>query len=74
MSEELKPCPFCGGENAAEVIEMKPSIPVSECLKKRGYFTVWCWTCDLMFGYDEDFGGKFDTKEDAIEAWNRRAE
>ena len=72
MTEKLKKCPFCGGE--AEVIQMPATIAVPEDTKKRGHFTVWCSFCDLLFGYDEDFGGYFTTKEDAIEAWNRRAE
>jgi ribosomal protein S27E len=26
-----------------------------------------------MFGYDVDYGGIFDTEEEAAEAWNRRS-
>lgn len=29
--------------------------------------------CDLLFGYDVDYGGEFDSQEEAVEAWNQRA-
>ena len=51
MSEELKPCPFCGGE--AEIFESAIcQIRCSNCNARS------CW----------------NTKDKAIEAWNRRAE
>ena len=36
MSDQLKPCPFCG-ENA-KVIQMPATIAVPEDIKKRGHF------------------------------------
>ncbi|MCR4819356.1 MAG: Lar family restriction alleviation protein [Fretibacterium sp.] len=68
MTEKLKPCPFCGGE--AAVVEIEPRLyrPV---MNKP--FCVLCTSCDLYFGYDYDYGGEFDTKEEAAAAWNRRA-
>ena len=71
MREELKPCPFCGGE--AEVAE--------------GTYTAWeegysvrCRHCALTFGASGRLGEcyewscSFKSEEEAIEAWNRRAE
>lgn len=50
--EELKRCPFCGGE-----------------AKIEGYKIFWatCKECTTETKV-------FDTKEEAIEAWNRRVE
>lgn len=67
---ELKPCPFCGG-TAVSIQKIEPHLyrPV-----KNHPFSVVCWECDLFYGYDEDYGGMFDTEAEAIKAWNRRAE
>ena len=60
---EMKPCPFCGGE--AELYDHTRFDRKHEKLYE--YFRVGCKECDLRFP-------KFsDSKEDAIEAWNRRA-
>ena len=63
MSEELKPCPFCGspatytdGEDAAQ-----NEIFVIGC-KQKG-----------CVAYMRDIGNYFYTLENAIHAWNRRA-
>lgn len=56
MSEELKPCPFCGGEAAT-----KSTI--------YGYgerYEAYCTKCYI--GLD-----LFESEEDAIKAWNKRA-
>lgn len=67
MQTELKPCPFCGGK--AEILKPTPRIS-----RYRAYiYSVYCSDCDLLFGYDEDYGGIFETDQEAIEAWNRRA-
>lgn len=66
--KELMPCPFCGG-TAVSVQKIEPYLyrPV-----KNHPFSVVCWECDLFFGYDDDYGGMFDTEAEAIKAWNRR--
>lgn len=66
---ELKPCPFCGGE--AEIAENE-APRLYRPARNRPYY-VCCLSCDLFFGYDVDYGGEFDTKEEAIKAWNNRA-
>ena len=54
MNDELKPCPFCGGEAIVDGCDD----------------TLWiviCKECNSSIGYKE-------TKEEAVEAWNRRIE
>ena len=65
--EKLKPCPFCGGE--AHIAEYEPRLyhPVM-----NHPYSVWCSECELAFGWDSDYGGCFDTKDEAAKAWNRR--
>ena len=53
MSEELKRCPFCGGEARVNL-----------------FLGNYCITCDNCPG--SIFPCKGMTKEEAIEAWNRR--
>ena len=72
MSEKLKPCPFCGS-GEVEILEAPATIPVPECIKKQGHFAVYCGDCELMYGYDVDFGGIFRDREEAAKAWNGRA-
>ena len=57
MSEELKPCPFCG-EDAAHT--------------ESSYFRdvlIYCENCDAYFTVDSFAADE----KDVIEAWNRRA-
>lgn len=71
-NRELKPCPFCGGHNL-EIISCDEDaccdFHCDGCDDKR--YTVCCSAtqggCGCASGYK-------DTKEEAIEAWNRRAE
>ena len=61
MTDELKPCPICGGTG----------IPKYE---SGGYY-VECLDCGIVFGnvFLEDATGcfeYFDTEEAAINAWN----
>ena len=56
MSNELKPCPFCGGEAA---------FGANSC---QGFEYVRCASCKARTW------SCYDTKEQAAEAWNTRAE
>ena len=58
--EDLKPCPFCGGE--ASVVG-KPH---------EAKFCVGCGD-DTCLGFS-GLGWLYDTEEDAASAWNHRAE
>ena len=63
----LKPCPFCGQEVA--IVQMEPRL---YRLSRNHPYTVVCNGCCLFFGYDEDYGGQFDSREEAAEVWNKR--
>lgn len=65
--DKLKPCPFCGGE--AEIVNYEPRLHRPS---RNHPYSVYCPGCDLLFGWDEDYGGEFDTKKEATEAWNTR--
>lgn len=56
--DKLKPCPFCGGEAILEEIPGNPDSKDAYC------WAAGCKECDI--------GWYGDTKEDAIEKWNRR--
>ncbi len=86
METELKPCPFCGGKAVAhpfiyQITELPKPIKLFGrwSLIKMRYreipmrFTVECQEyCD---GFCDDAEIVLeDSKEEAIEAWNRRAE
>ena len=60
MSEKLKPCPFCGGEAYTEGDKVKLQDGF-------GFWFVACKNqCGVMLGY-------FNTENEAIKKWNRRA-
>jgi Lar family restriction alleviation protein len=58
MSDELKPCPFCGGEGLLEQVEAASSR------NKPNYYIV-CRSCACE-------GGWHKTKSGAARHWNRR--
>ena len=57
--DELKPCPFCGGEAFA-----RPNLPTYGC---DVMYYVFCENCNMRTPLKR-------TTEKAIEAWNMRAE
>ncbi len=69
MSVELKPCPFCGSPGVLEGGDF-----IGGWNEKTGPrpYKVECTNLRCIASYM--IGAVFETKEDAIEAWNRRAE
>lgn len=63
MSEELKPCPFCGGNAVLTGIESKYYISCDNCPNLMGY-AEW----DNKSGHQ----GLFKTETEAIKYWNSR--
>ena len=71
MSEELKPCPFCGGTGTIKAVN------------KNYGFTIWCQCkkcnartngyCPSTNNEDETIESIENCKNRAVEAWNRRA-
>ena len=64
MPNELKPCPFCGGE--AEVVK------IPEGLNWEGCYVVGCDDNSMCMGNINHFTMVFFTPETATEAWNKR--
>ena len=63
--EELKPCPFCGAP--VDEVDRNSNYPRDRC----DYYAVYCEhynKCPL----DGEPCGSFDTKWEAIAAWNKR--
>lgn len=63
MGIELKPCPFCGGENVAVYDDRGPHFAMCEECHCAGPYV---WRVN-----DEDDGA---VERRAVDAWNRRAE
>lgn len=71
MREELKPCPFCGGE------------AVIKAVNKNYGFTIWCQCqkcgaktegyCPNTNNEDATIDNIENCKNRALEQWNRRA-
>ena len=72
MSEKLKRCPFCG----KEVAVVSSCVEVEGCgnFESCGGAGYSCVVCDAQNGGCGASGGYHDTREEAIDAWNRRAE
>lgn len=68
MSEELKPCPFCGGE--AELREYRRWLDFPKEMVD-GYEVI-CVNRDCIIYHADDVW--FKTEAEAVEAWNTRAE
>ena len=60
MSEELKPCPCCRSSTGLYVLQDE----------KYGEWSVFCDMCKTSFHNENHC----DTREEAVSAWNRRAE
>ena len=58
--QELKPCPCCGSSNGLYVL----------LEDEHGRWSVFCDMCKTSFHNENHC----DTRDDAISAWNRRAE
>ncbi len=69
MSKKLKPCPFCGGEAQLMVADPEDNEHILFM-----HFGITCKKCHILMGNTlhgvTDF---FDTVDDAIRAWNARA-
>ena len=64
----LVPCPFCRGE--AEVVAYGPRLLRPS---RNHVYSVSCNECEMMFGWDVDYGGRYDTEYEVMLAWNTRA-
>ena len=64
QQDKLKPCPFCGGKAELILCDRIPQIRCSSCLAFMG------WHCKSVSALRGQLN--FDTKEEAITAWNRR--
>lgn len=74
MSDEIKPCPFCGNDKAPRVASC---IDVEVCeafIRCDSYDEAVCVVCDYQKGGCGASGSFQDTPEAAIDAWNTRAE
>lgn len=71
MIDKLKPCPFCGSEKL--IITNRKEL--EECNNFERYECIPCYTvcCDFNQGGCGAASGYRLIKEEAIEAWNRRA-
>jgi len=65
----LLPCPFCGGGDA-DVVAYGPRLLRPS---RNHVYSVSCNECEMMFGWDIDYGGRYDTEYEAMLAWNTRA-
>lgn len=66
MSEQLKPCPFCGGRATIEIVEDPCDCRLS--MKVQCYGETGRARCETIC---ETF--MFATEREAIDAWNTRA-
>ena len=64
---ELKPCPFCGSKEA-------PALVTIDGKEKDGFINSYCVVCYCWDWGCGASGGMYHSKEEAVEAWNRRVE
>jgi Lar family restriction alleviation protein len=67
MSDELKPCPFCGGK--AEMRDARKFLVVS----KFSYIIPYSVGCSNKKCDVKPYTEYSSTEQEAIDAWNRRA-
>ena len=60
---ELKPCPFCGNKN--------PTLEEMNSWSGEPVWFIGCENYNCYFGMS--LGESFNTKQEAIEAWNTRS-
>ena len=68
MSEELRPCPFCGG--GAYITELKT-------ISGKTTFDIFCENMECVASSDRlscIFWKRYYNKNEVIKAWNRRAD
>ncbi len=68
MTDELLPCPFCGGE-AQEYATMGTAEFAPYSSERDTKWCVSCRDCDCTKGESLDY-----TEEEAIKSWNTRKE
>ncbi len=69
---KLLPCPFCGNKRTPEAISMAELDSVEDNEWYDTHFTVVCSMYDG--GCGASIACNYSSKEDAAEAWNRRAD
>lgn len=67
---ELKPCPFCGRTDTLIIHEVSERLDDTDIKQ----YTVVCNTFGNNAGCGANCGYRHFTKQDAIAAWNKRAE
>lgn len=67
--DKLQPCPFCGGKAKRKFGKYNLLGAYGTPNEARRWFGVQCSTCGVA-----QPKRKYDTRELATEAWNRRAE
>lgn len=67
---ELKPCPFCNNNNISVVVD-NAAYSLGLIDKTDVHFNVICSTISCGCGASS---GWCDTREEAINTWNRRAD
>lgn len=80
MSEELKPCPFCGGEVSVVVLDDEGNIKDKEYERDPYSGLSYAVAHDDPNGecpiatYDEPLPWLYDSRDGVAHVWNRRAE
>ena len=67
---KLKPCPFCGADEALLVKTKRPDGNVSYQVAYVGCENCGCQTDEFII---DGYYGATTTEQDVIDAWNRRA-